>query len=281
MNFSDDELWRYIQEDIPFFDLTTHLQEIKGKRAKLEIFTREEIIISCSEEAARIAELLGCKVLSSICSQEKASKGDVLLSFEGDYNDIHKAWRSSQVLLEYSCKIATYTHQMLSEIRKVNQNCELLTTRKTFPFTKKFCIKSVLAGGGLPHRLNLSETILFFNHHRAVYKNNEEFYSKIEAFKIKVPEKKVAIETETYEDALNLMQHGVDVLQTDKIDIDELQKIISARDANYTHIKILASGGIHKENVKEYASCNVDGIITSKVYACGIANLGTKLTITE
>jgi molybdenum transport protein len=277
MNFSDDELWRYIQDDIPFCDLTTHLQEIKGKRAKLEIFTREDIVVSCSEEAARIAELLGCRVLSSMCSQEKASKGDVLLAFEGDYNDIHKAWRSAQVLLEYSCKIATYTDEMLTKIREVNSKCELLTTRKTFPFAKKFCIKSVLIGGGFPHRLNLSETILFFNHHRAAYKNNEEFYSKIEAFKIKVPEKKVAVETETYEDALSLMQHGVDVLQTDKIDIDELQKIITARDANYPHIKVLASGGIHKENVKTYASCNVDGIITSKVYACGIANLGTKL----
>ncbi len=277
MNFSDDELWRYIQEDIPFFDLTTHLQEIKGKRAKLEIFTREEIIISCSEEAARIAELLGCKVLSSICSQEKASKGDVLLSFEGDYNDIHKAWRSSQVLLEYSCKIATYTHQMLSEIRKVNQNCELLTTRKTFPFAKKFCIKSVLAGGGLPHRLNLSETILFFAHHRAVYANNETFYKEIVSFKIKAPEKKIAVETEAYEDALSLMEYGADVLQTDKISIEELKKIITARDKKFPYVKILASGGIHKENAKEYASCNLDGIITSKIYSCGIANLGTKL----
>jgi molybdenum transport protein len=277
MNFSDDELWRYIQEDTPFYDLTTHIQEISGKKARLDIYTRDEILVSCSEEAARIAELLGCKVLSFLSSKQHAKKGDVLLSFEGDYNDIHKAWRSAQILLEYSCKIATYTHEMLTQIRTLNQKCELLTTRKTFPFAKKFCIKSVITGGALPHRLNLSETILFFNHHRAAYDNTENFYKEIKNFKIKVPEKKVAIETESYEDALNLMRYGADVLQTDKISIEELRKIIAARDANYPHIKILASGGIHKENAKEYASCNLDGIITSKIYSCGIANLGTKL----
>lgn len=277
MNFSDDELWRYIQEDTPFYDLTTHIQEISNKKARLDIYTRDEIIVSCSEEAARVAELLGCKVLSFLCSKQHAKKGDVLLSFEGDYNDIHKAWRSAQILLEYSCKIATYTHEMLTQIRTLNQKCELLTTRKTFPFAKKFCIKSVITGGALPHRLNLSETILFFNHHRAAYDNTENFYKEIKNFKIKVPEKKVAIETESYEDALNLMEYGADVLQTDKISIEGLKKIIAMRDADYPHIKILASGGIHKENVKEYASCNLDGIITSKVYSCGIANLGTKL----
>jgi molybdenum transport protein len=276
---SDEELYRYIQEDVPYHDLTTYIQDATGKRAKLDIYTRDEIVVACSKEATRIAQLLECEVLSAFASKSRAEEGDTILSFEGDYNSVHKAWRVTQILLEYSCKIATYTNEMLANIRQVNPKCELLTTRKTFPFSKKLCINSVLAGGGLPHRLNLSETILFFDHHRALYGSNEAFYKEIDRFKTKVPEKKIVVESGNFEDASALMRWGADVIQSDKIDVAQLQKIVALRDKEYPHIKILASGGIDKSNAKEYASCGIDGIITSKVYACGMANLGSKMAI--
>ena len=77
-----------------------------------------------------------------------------------------------------------------------------------------------------------------------------------------------------YHGTVSTMMSSPSTLPDDPV---ELKKIIAVRDADYHHIKILASGGIHKENAKEYASCNLDGIITSKIYSCGIANLGTKL----
>ena len=80
---------------------------------------------------------------------------------------------------------------MKEKIDKVNPNCELLTTRKTFPFSKRFCIKAATCGGAMPHRLGLSETILFFDGHRIIYKNNEEFYEAIKNIKNKTSEKSV------------------------------------------------------------------------------------------
>ena len=73
---------------------------------------------------------------------------------------------------------------MKQEIERVNQKCELLTTRKTFPLSKRFCIKAAICGGATPHRLGLSETILFFDGHRIIYKNNEEFYEAVKNIKI-------------------------------------------------------------------------------------------------
>ena len=65
---------------------------------------------------------------------------------------------------------------MKKEIDEVNSNCELLGTRKNFPFAKKFCIKSIMSGGAMPHRLGLSETVLFFPNHRVVYEDKHDFY---------------------------------------------------------------------------------------------------------
>ena len=104
-NLSTFELEKYIQDDLPYFDLTTSLQNCNNAIAQIEVYTREDIIVSCSEEAAKIAELLNCKVEFFVKSKNKIEKGSTILRFSGLYEDIHKAWRLTQILLEYSCKM--------------------------------------------------------------------------------------------------------------------------------------------------------------------------------
>lgn len=278
-NLSIQELEKYIQDDLPYFDLTTCLQNCNNAIAQIEVFTREDIIVSCSEEAAKIAELLNCKVDFFVKSKNKVEKDGTILKFSGLYEDIHKAWRLTQILLEYSCKISTYSYQMKEKIEKINPSCELLTTRKTFPFSKRFCIKAVFCGGAMPHRLNLSETVLFFEGHRILYKNNEEFYEDLKRIKTKIPEKKLNVESESFEDSINLMKIGVDVIQLDKIDFEELEKIITYKNENFPNIKILVAGGINLTNIEKYASYKIDGVVTSSVYNCGMANISSKLKI--
>jgi molybdenum transport protein len=278
-NLSIQELEKYIQDDLPYFDLTTSLQNCNNAIAQIEVFTREEIIVSCSEEAAKIAELLNCKVDFFVKSKNKVEKDGTILKFSGLYEDIHKAWRLTQILLEYSCKISTYSYQMKEKIEKINPSCELLTTRKTFPFSKRFCIKAAFCGGAMPHRLNLSETVLFFEGHRILYKNNEEFYEDLKRIKTKIPEKKLNVESESFEDSINLMKIGVDVIQLDKIDFEELEKIITYKNENFPNVKILVAGGINLTNIEKYASYKIDGVVTSSVYNCGMANISSRLKI--
>ena len=80
-NLSIRELENYIQDDLPYFDLTTSLQNCNNTKAQIEVFTREDIIISCSEEAAKIAELLDCKVEFFVKSKNKVEKGNTILKF--------------------------------------------------------------------------------------------------------------------------------------------------------------------------------------------------------
>ncbi len=279
-NLTDKELLDYINEDIPFFDLTTHLQNSAGRTARIDIFTREDLMVSCSEEAARIAEHFDCKILSFIPSAHKAQKDDVILSYEGEYTLVHKAYRLTQILLEYSCKISTYAFLMNQFIKEINPYCELLTTRKTFPFAKKLCIKAAMSGGAMPHRLGLSETILFFNAHRILYKNDTEFYAYIQELKRHVVEKKIVVESESFDDATALMQHGADVIQLDKLTLEQIGKIIEYRDNEFQLVKILIAGGVNINNVESFARTGIDGIVTSAVYQAGMANLGAKMGLT-
>ena len=278
-NLSISELETYIQDDIPYFDLTTSLQNYNNIKAQIEVYTREDIIVSCSEEAVKIAELLNCKVEFYEKSKTKINKGSTILKYSGDYENIHKACKLTQVFLEYSCKISTYAYEMKEKIEKTNTKCELLTTRKTFPFSKRFCIKAALCGGAMPHRLNLSETILFFEGHRILYKNNIDFYEDLKKIKTKIPEKKLIVESNNFEDSKNLMEIGVDVIQLDKIDFEELEKVITYKNENFPEVKILVAGGINLNNIEKYASYKIDGVVTSSVYNCGMADISSRLKI--
>lgn len=278
-DLDDSELLGYIKEDVPYLDITTYIQNTSEIKAKLEVYTRDEVVVSCSHEASRICELLGCEVVTCMPEKSVAKKGEVLLSFVGAYEKVHQAWKLTQVLLAYACKMATYSKEMIDEIKSVNTHCELLGTRQNFPFAKRLCIKAIMNGGAMPHRLGVSDRVLFFEQHRSIYANNAEFYAQIKGFKTRVPEEKIVVESGDFEDSVALLEHGVDVLQMDKVSLENLKKIAKFRDEKYPYVKILMAGGVNLKNVKEYASTGIDGIVTSAVYGQGMADIGTRMSI--
>lgn len=72
---------------------------------------------------------------------------------------------------------------------------------------------------------------------------------------------------------------GVDVLQLDKMLKDDIKIIVDLRDNLYKDVKIICSGGIDINNVKEYAILGINGIVSSSMYSCGMSDFGSKITI--
>lgn len=272
----DAELLEYIREDIPYFDLTTALLGSDFANAKMQIRTREEIVVACSEEAARIAELLGCKVEFFVPSSKRVKAGETILSIEARGELLHQAWKLTQVLLEYACGMATYANDMLLNVQEVNKYCEILVTRKSIPFAKKFAIRALLCGGILPHRLGLSESILVFSHHRSLFKDSDAFKEGFKELRLRAVEKKVVVECEDFDDALEMMALGADVIQMDKCDIKTLKELVDYKQKEFPSAKIIAAGGINKMNVAEFAKTGVDAIITSSPYQAKMADISVK-----
>lgn len=277
MQLNDIELWEYIREDLPYLDLTTHMLSLAPTTVTLSILTRETILCACTEEAARIAELLGCEVLSFVPSKTRLVKEDVLLQIKGGHEQVHQAWRLCQVLLEYACGMATSADTMLQNAKAANPKIQILTTRKSHPFAKHFSIRSLLCGGVLPHRLGLSESVLIFPQHRALYENSTAFKDAMSKLKSECIEKKLVIESHTLEDAKEMLALGVDVLQIDKCDAKTLTQIVAYKNLHAAHVRILAAGGINNSNVAEFAATGVDAIVTSALYQSPMADLTSKL----
>ena len=276
MILSDVEILSYINEDVPYFDLTTSLQNI-DKNASLEIYSRDEICVSCVDVAASVARLLGCESEIFVQNSQICKAGDVIIKIYGDYESAHKVWKLAQVALEYASGIATYTNKMVNATKCVNEKCEVLATRKSFPFAKKFCVKAVLEGGGGIHRLGLSDSILFFKNHMKAYGSFDKFLSHLPDFKAKMAERKVCIEAENLDEVSKLLKANCDVVQCDKFSPELIKNALSLRDEISSNTMIIAAGGINLANVKEYAKG--DAIVTSAMYSKGTADISARLEI--
>lgn len=268
----------YINEDFPYLDLTVGLQECANKKVILEIFCRDDIVMSGGEFVKQIAFKFDCKSEYLAKNGDTLTKDFLIFKASGYYENIHKIWKLSQNLLEYMSAIATYTKKMVILAKSVNPNCQILGTRKTFPNAKKICIKALIDGGGMIHRLNLSDSILFFENHRVLYKNNLEFYNFLMKIKPKFIEKKLVVEAIDLDDAINLLKI-CDCLQLDKMSLDDTKKIVDLRNEKYKNVKIISAGGITLQNLKDYAKIGIDAVVSSAMYYNVKGNLKAKISI--
>jgi molybdenum transport protein len=263
---SDNEIERYIEEDVPYGDLTTHLLGIGNIPGRIIFSTREETTLYCTEEATQVLQKCGATLTSCMPSGTKLSPGIEFLSAEGSAQVLHAGWKTALNLLEYASGIASRTQRIVDKSRSVNPALSIVTTRKSFPGTKKIAIKAITAGGALPHRLGLSETVLVFKQHTAFLGGLEMFLDSVAELRKKARETKIIVEAVTTEEAILIARSGADIVQLDKIKPSELSGTVTAIRSANPNILISAAGGINESNAAEYAATGIDIIVLSSVY---------------
>lgn len=274
---TDATLDSFIKEDVPYIDLTTLVLDIADQRGRIEYFCRDEAVICGSEEVLRIFNKLNVTSLQHLPSGEFVKPGSVILAAEGKAKDLHMVWRVAQNILEYESGIATRTWKLLKLAREVNPRIELTSTRKLFPGTKELSIKAVIVGGGMPHRLGLSETVLVFAQHLQFIGGLEGFLEKLQDIKSRCLEKKIFVEVVNLADAVKVSQAGVDGVQLDKMSPAELGAVVKAIRAVEPRTTILAAGGINEQNIQAYAGTGVDAVVTSAVYFGKPVDIGVRM----
>ncbi len=275
---NDHELEALLAEDVPYGDLTTASLGINDQRARITFATRSHpLVVSCTEEAVRLCGLYGLEIEGFVRSGTVVPPQSVFLEAHGEAGHIHRIWKSVQNLLDYAGGIATYTQEAVLLARSINPDIVVATTRKTTPFTKKIAIKAVESGGGVAHRLGLSESILIFNYHRVFFPAEEAFAEALSKTKKANPEKKIVMEASDFDEALKFARLGADILQLEKFPLTKLSDAVQMLRADYPHITLIATGGISTKNIAEYAATGVDMIVTSSPYSAQPADIKVRI----
>jgi molybdenum transport protein len=276
--FTTAEIEHWLHEDAPYHDETTRALGIAEQAGWLEVRAREETTILCgTEELARMANLLGLRVSLSLPSGHRAHKGELVLRVTGTAGALHQWWKVAVVLLSYLSGVATATRRVVDAIRAANPHIHLATTRKVPPGQRKLMVKAVLTGGGVIHRLGLSESVLVFAQHRAFLPADRPLAEIVQTLRRESTEKRLMLEAETEEEALALAEAGADVVQCDKLPPATLKRLVPRIKGINPQIVISAAGGITPHNAAEFASTGVDLLITSSVYHAPPADFGVRM----
>lgn len=259
---NDTALCALLDDDTLGGDLTTHSLGLGDQPARLEFRTRQAMTVCASEEALRLFELAGSEARLLMRSGTRASAGELILEAQGPAASLHQAWKTAQTLVEWASGIATATAAIVAAAGGVAVAC----TRKNVPGTKALSIKAVRAGGGIMHRLGLSETLLVFAEHRLFLNGTPA--QTIAHLRHAQPEKKIIVEVADLEEARRWAEAGADVLQLEKFTPEAVAACRQALDHTPASSRPLlaAAGGVRADNAAAYVAAGADLLVTSAPY---------------
>ena len=270
----DYYLLRLVGEDVPYGDTTTLSLGIGGLEGEARVYTREDIVASSVEEAARIYELLGSRVLEMVPSGTMAGRGEMLLRVRGKASSLHTVWRAAQLIIAFSSGVATYTRRMVEKASSLNGGPVIATTRKAPLGAKHYYVKGVLCGGGVVHRYGLSDSILVFENHLR-FISGISVRKAVELLRKRHPERKIGVEVKSLEEAIEALDAGAEYIQFEKLKPEEASEAIKALKKRNPHVTVGLAGGIKLENVEAYARTGADVLVTSAPYSASPADITT------
>lgn len=280
MIIADAELDRFLAEDVPYGDLTTQLLGIGAQAGTMVFRARQPMVVSSTEEAARLITRAGAAVARVLPSGSHAEAGGLLLEAEGPASALLASWKVAQTLVESASGIASGARAIVDAARAVRPGVVVACTRKAFPGTRAVAVKAIISGGAVPHRLGLSETILVFPEHRAFF-GGETLAQALDRLRAHSPEKKLVVEVKTATEAEDAAQAGADVVQLEKFSPDQVAEVVAHLSRLAPMVRIAAAGGVKAGNAAEYASAGAHVLVTTAPYLAPPMDVAVSISATS
>jgi nicotinate-nucleotide pyrophosphorylase (carboxylating) len=255
----------FLEEDVPFWDLTTNVLIPESVVIKAHVVTKQDCIVACIDDVVYFLKKLGLQVKKLVEDGVEVKKGTALLEITGSARTILGVERLILNVLMHCSGIATEVRRLANLIKEVNGKVRIAATRKTLPGLRYFEKKAVFVGCGDTHRLSLSDAILIKDNHVKIIGGVEE---AVKAAKSRASfVHKIEVEVSTIEEAIKAAQSGADVIMLDNMRPEEVARVVEELKKKGLRDRVLieVSGGITSENILEYAKLDIDVISCSYI----------------
>ncbi|MCD6088433.1 carboxylating nicotinate-nucleotide diphosphorylase [Candidatus Bathyarchaeota archaeon] len=270
-----ERLMEFLREDLGMGDVTTEAVVPAEVVVSAHIIAKESIVVAGLYEVSVIFEAIGVDFRAKVKDGEKVDAGTVLAEVYGRAQDILSAERTVLNILMRMSGIATQTRRLVETVRKAGFNVRIAATRKTAPGLRLLDKKAVALGGGDPHRFRLDDAVLIKDNHIRVAGGVREAVQR--ARSAASFSKKIEVEVQSSEEALEAAECGVDILMLDNMSVEEAKRTIEALEDRGLREKVVieVSGRIDEKNILEYAELGPDvisvGALTHSVRAADIS----------
>lgn len=241
-----------ITEDIAGAEDITSVATISDSQVSTADFVaKSDGIVSGLHVAAAVLEYCGVNNYEVLVDEGmKVNKGKVLITAQGNSKKLLLAERTALNFLTHLSGISTFTNIWVKTI--ASTKCNVRDTRKTTPglrVLEKFAVKM---GGGVNHRLTLSESILIKDNHIVAAGS---FLKAFELVKAKYPNKEVEIEVDNLEQLSEVIALKPNLVLLDNMSVEQCLRAVELVGGKF---KLEASGGLTLDNAKAYADTGVD-----------------------
>ena len=232
-------------------DVTSSATIPSEKESSAEFCARRPGTIAGASIAAAVLEVTGITDYQfCIADGSFVEAGVVILKAHGNTRKLLLAERSALNFLGTLSGIATLTQRWVHEVS--HTDTKIRDTRKTTPLLRELEKYAVRTGGGVNHRMSLSDA--------ALIKDNHVFASggivqAFQAIRAKYPEIPVEVEVDTLEQLRDVIDAGADLILLDNMNLEQTRAAVAM---SAGRVKLESSGGLTLENAKAYASTGVD-----------------------
>lgn len=265
---------RELAEDVGPGDATSLALVEADAQAAARLICREELVVAGLGVAAAVFSCADpALAIQKMCSDgEEVPAGTTLLRVSGSARAILAAERTALNFAQRMCGIATATACLVRIV--ADYGTLILDTRKTAPGLRRLDKYAVLCGGGTNHRLGLHDAILIKDNHVAFWMRRHKgtLADAIRAARAAYPGLPVEIEVESLAQLEEALPGNPDWILLDNMTPEQ----VAAAVQRCTGIcKTEASGGITRQNVREYARAGVtaisSGALTHSVQAADLS----------
>ena len=269
-----DLIARALAEDVGAGDATTLALVDAGARASARIVARHELVVAGGAVAAEVFRMVDAGVAAECLAAdgETARAGSAVMRVEGPARALLTAERTALNMFQRMSGIATATDCLVRIV--ADYGTQILDTRKTVPGLRRLDKYAVKCGGGTNHRIGLHDAVLIKDNHLAFWrrKNKGTLADAVRAARAARPGMKIEIEVDTLEQLAEALPGEPDWVLLDNMAPETAARAVAMCGGA---CKTEASGGITKENVREYARAGVTAIsIGALTHSAKAADLG-------
>lgn len=261
------DLVKYLQEDIPYWDITAEMVPDQKVNARIE--AKQHGIIAGISVVSILFDMMDINAVFQVNDGDNVEEYDVIVKLNGNSRVLLQIERLCLNIMGKMSGIATATNELVSEARKVNNRIIIAATRKTTPGFRKYEKLAVVSGGGDTHRFNLSDMVLIKNNHLRFFTDISTAISK--ARTLTSAYKKIEIEVRSIDEALEAARAGSDIIMLDNFTPQKISETIEIlKKEGYNDILVEASGNITSASIAEFAATGVN------IISCGYITHSSK-----
>lgn len=234
-------------------DVTSVATVPSEQRSVMDLVAREPGVVTGIPVAAAVFEMVGGSPtdISAIWTDGDAvSSGDVVMQVVGRTRSLLTAERTALNMLCHLSGIATATANWVEAV--AGTNVRVRDTRKTTPGLRALEKYAVRSGGGMNHRMSLSDAALVKDNHVAAIGGVAAAFS---AVRERFPGVPVEVEVDSLEQLSEVLVAGADLVLLDNFAPEQM---VAAVQINAGRAKLEASGGLSLADAKAVAATGVD-----------------------